>query len=49
MPVPIVIIVCEGDLRTIVHIAEALKANVPVIIIKGSGKAADLVLDYIEK
>lgn len=49
MPVPIAIIVCEGDLMTVKHIAEALKENIPVIIIKGSGKAADLVLDYIEK
>lgn len=49
MPVPIAIIVCEGDLRTIVHIAQALNENIPVIIMKGSGKAADLVLDYIYK
>nr|XP_034318676.1 transient receptor potential cation channel subfamily M member 2-like [Crassostrea gigas] len=49
MPVPIAIIVCEGDLRTIVHVAKALKENIPVIIMKGSGKAADLVLDYIDK
>uniref|UniRef100_A0A8W8NSN5 TRPM SLOG domain-containing protein n=1 Tax=Magallana gigas TaxID=29159 RepID=A0A8W8NSN5_MAGGI len=49
MPVPIAIIVCEGDLKTIVHIAKALKENIPVIIMKGSGKAADLVLDYIDK
>lgn len=49
MPVPIAIIVCEGDLRTVVHIAEALKKKIPVIIMKGSGKAADLVLDYIDK
>lgn len=49
MPVPIAIIVCEGDLNTIEHMAKALKENIPVIIMKGSGKAADLVLDYIDK
>eukprot|EP00105_Crassostrea_gigas_P000727 XP_011412642.1 PREDICTED: uncharacterized protein LOC105317633 [Crassostrea gigas] len=49
MPIPVAIIVCEGDLKTIVHIAKALQENIPVIIMKGSGKAADLVLDYIEK
>lgn len=49
MPVQIAIIVCEGDLKTIVHIAKALKENIPVIIMKGSGNAADLVLDYIDK
>lgn len=48
MPVPIAIIVCEGDTETISHIAEALKKNLPIIIMKGSGKAADLVLDYLE-
>lgn len=49
MPVPIAIIVCEGDLNTIEHIAKALNENIPVIIMKGSGKAADLILDFIDK
>lgn len=49
MPVPIAIIVCEGDFKTIGHISKALQNTFPVIIIKGSGKAADLVSDYLEK
>lgn len=49
MPVPIAVIVCEGDIDTIVHISEALKNKLPVIIMKGSGKAADLVFDFLEK
>lgn len=49
MPVPIAIIVCEGDIETIAHIAAALENKLPVIIMKGSGKAADLVFDFIEK
>lgn len=49
MPVPIAIIVCEGDLNTISEITEALKHKLPVIIMKGSGKAADLVLDFIDR
>ena len=49
MPVPIAIIVCEGDLETITHTAGALQNKLPVIIMKGSGKAADLILDYFEK
>nr|XP_022311230.1 transient receptor potential cation channel subfamily M member 2-like [Crassostrea virginica] len=49
MPVPIAIIVCEGDLGTISHTAGALRQNLPVIIMKGSGKAADLILDYVER
>lgn len=49
MPVPIAIIVCEGDLETVAHTAGALQNRLPVVIMKGSGKAADLILDYLEK
>lgn len=49
IPVPVAIIVCEGDLETIAKISTALKSNLPVIIMKGSGKAADLTLDYLQK
>nr|XP_022311634.1 transient receptor potential cation channel subfamily M member 1-like [Crassostrea virginica] len=49
MPVPIAIIVCEGDIDTIAHTASALQNKLPVIIMKGSGKAADLILDYLEQ
>ena len=49
MPVPTAIIVCEGDIETISHIAGALQQNLPVIIMKGSGKAADLILDFVER
>lgn len=48
MPVPIVILVCGGDIETIIHISKALKNNTPVIIMKGSGMAADLVADFIK-
>lgn len=48
IPVPIVILVCEGDIDTISHISKALQGKIPVIIMKGSGNAADLVLDYID-
>lgn len=49
MPVPTVVIVCEGDIQTISHISKALRNRLPVIIMKGSGKAADLVLDYLHQ
>lgn len=49
MPIPIVIIMCEGDIGTISHISKALQNKLPVVIMKGSGKAADLVLDFLEK
>ncbi|XP_062621660.1 transient receptor potential cation channel subfamily M member 2-like [Saccostrea cucullata] len=48
LPIPIVILALEGDIHTIEHIAGALDRKIPVIIIKGSGKAADLILDYME-
>lgn len=37
IPVPIVILVCGGDIKTIIHISTALKNKIPVIIMKGSG------------
>lgn len=46
---PIAIIVCEGDIQTISHISKALRMQLPVIIMKGSGKAADVVVEYLEK
>lgn len=49
MPVPIAIIVCEGNINTITHMSDALDKNIPVIIMKGSGKAADLMADYLDK
>ncbi|XP_056001806.1 uncharacterized protein LOC130048779 [Ostrea edulis] len=48
MQVPIAIIVCEGDIETIAHISDALEQKLPVVIIKGSGKAADFILDYLK-
>lgn len=49
MPIPIAIFLCEGDIDDIVHVDKALKHNLPVIVMKGSGKAADLVSAYLEK
>lgn len=49
IPVPTAIIICEGGIHTIAHISKALKNQLPVIIMKGSGKAADLVLDYLDE
>ena len=49
VPTPIAIIVCEGGLQTVAHTAEALQHRLPVIIMKGSGKAADLILVYLER
>ncbi|XP_062594023.1 transient receptor potential cation channel subfamily M member 2-like [Saccostrea cucullata] len=46
MHIPIVIILVEGGLDDIKHAADAVHEKVPVIVIKGSGKAADIILDY---
>lgn len=48
MPVPVAVVVCEGDIETVVHISKALESKLPVIIMKGSGAAADIVVDYLE-
>lgn len=49
MPIPMAIILLEGDLDSIKYVKEATKKGIPVIIIKGSGKAADIILDYLER
>ncbi|XP_062602846.1 transient receptor potential cation channel subfamily M member-like 2 [Saccostrea cucullata] len=49
LPVPVVRVLVEGDLNSIVEIVESVKQNIPVVIVKGSGKAANLILNYIEK
>ena len=46
---PIVIIVCEGDDKTVAHTAKALQDRIPVIIMKGSGKAADLIPGFLKR
>ncbi|XP_048749949.2 transient receptor potential cation channel subfamily M member 2-like isoform X2 [Ostrea edulis] len=48
VPVPIAIIVCEGDIFTIAHVEGVLEMKLPVVVVKGSGKAADLIVDYLE-
>lgn len=49
MTVPVAIFVCGGDNETMNHICTALREEIPVIIMKGSGMAADLVVDYMNK
>ncbi|XP_056003652.1 transient receptor potential cation channel subfamily M member 2-like [Ostrea edulis] len=48
VPVPVAIVVCEGDIFTIAHVEKALEMKLPVIVVKGSGKVADLIVDYLE-
>ncbi|KAK3090744.1 hypothetical protein FSP39_014255 [Pinctada imbricata] len=49
MRVPVMVVVVEGDLRTIKHAALSVKNNIPVLLVKGSGMAADLIVKFIEE
>ncbi|XP_063431693.1 uncharacterized protein LOC134714381 [Mytilus trossulus] len=45
--VPVLTIVAEGDIDTIEFVLHVLKQNLPVLILKGSGKAADYIAGFI--
>ncbi|CAC5379290.1 unnamed protein product [Mytilus coruscus] len=45
---PVLTIVAEGDLDTIECVHQLLKQDLPVLILKGTGKAADFIADFIE-
>ncbi|XP_052100137.1 transient receptor potential cation channel subfamily M member-like 2 [Mytilus californianus] len=46
--VPVLTIVAEGDLDTIEAVNHVLKQDLPILIIKGSGKASDFIAEFIE-
>ncbi|CAC5398395.1 unnamed protein product [Mytilus coruscus] len=46
--VPVLTIVAEGDLDTIEAVDQVLKQELPILIIKGSGKASDFIAEFIE-
>ncbi|XP_052100124.1 transient receptor potential cation channel subfamily M member 2-like isoform X2 [Mytilus californianus] len=46
--VPVLTIVAEGDLDTIEAVDQVLKQDLPILIVKGSGKAADFIAEFIE-
>ncbi|CAF1262466.1 unnamed protein product [Adineta steineri] len=43
--IPIVMVLVEGGRSSIKTVCEALDANTPVVVVKGSGRAADLVAE----
>ena len=49
MKVPVLVIVAEGDLQTIDHVVQVLKRDIPVLILRGSGKAADLIAECMDE
>ncbi|XP_071166748.1 transient receptor potential cation channel subfamily M member 1-like [Mytilus edulis] len=46
---PVLTVVAEGDLYTVDAIVQVLKSDLPVLLLKGSGKAADFVAGFIEE
>uniref|UniRef100_A0A914UJE4 G-protein coupled receptors family 1 profile domain-containing protein n=1 Tax=Plectus sambesii TaxID=2011161 RepID=A0A914UJE4_9BILA len=40
---PVVLIVCEGGVNTLEQTRDAIKCAIPVVVIKGSGRAADII------
>jgi len=49
MKVPVVMIVVEGDLETIDRVVDAVTNNIPVVLIKGTGMAADLMYHCLKE
>ena len=49
MRVPVLTIVAEGDLDTIETVHQVLKKHLPVLVLKGSGKAADFIANFMEE
>ena len=43
LAVPNVVILVEGGVGSMKTVFESLKANTPVVVIKGSGRAADYI------
>lgn len=41
--VPVVLLVLEGGENTLETAAEAMRKNTPVVVIQGSGRAADYI------
>ncbi|XP_052100105.1 transient receptor potential cation channel subfamily M member 8-like isoform X2 [Mytilus californianus] len=47
MEIPVLLVVAEGDIETIHQVESSVESNIPVLLVKGSGKAADLLVDYL--
>ena len=49
MRLPLVVVVAEGDLNTLEHASKLVQSGIPIIIVKGSGKAADFIANFLEE
>jgi hypothetical protein len=45
----VLVIVIEGDLSTLDVVVEVLEKCIPVLILQGSGKAADLIAECMSQ
>lgn len=46
--ISVVVLVVGGDLRILNRCVKALERNIPIVVMKGTGMAADLVADVID-
>ena len=49
LKMPVLVIVAEGDLASIELVKKVLEQSIPVLVLKGSGKAADLIAEGLDK
>ena len=49
MRLPVIVIVVEGDMETLEHAATLVQKGIPIIVVKGTGKAADFIANCIEE
>ncbi|XP_071166777.1 uncharacterized protein [Mytilus edulis] len=49
MRVPVVVIAVEGDVTTVHQIQSSIRRKIPVLLVKGSGKAVDFIIEYIKE
>ncbi|CAC5398351.1 unnamed protein product [Mytilus coruscus] len=47
MEIPVLLVVAEGDIETIHQVESSVESNIPVLLVKGSGKAADLLVENL--
>jgi len=45
MRVPLVVFVVEGGMQTLEHVTASIENKIPVVVIQGSGKIADVIAE----
>lgn len=44
-----VVIAVEGDVTIVHQIQSSIRRKIPVLLVKGSGKAVDFIIEYIKE